>query len=192
MAAATDQAERERMQHRKRSFRTWSDDDGSLCGRFSLPAVAGAELLAIFGPFRDQAFTTARRAGRHDSYDNYAADGLMAMARAADAHRASPLGLVSRAGLPPGVASTAGGRSAARPKARIQIRCDYFALKRGSVTSGEVAEIPGVGPISVDTVRELFDDSIIDILVTKGRDVTTIATNTRYIPQPLRVALGRA
>jgi hypothetical protein len=53
-----------------------------------------------------------------------------------------------------------------------------------------VAEIPGVGPISIPAVRELFDDSIIDILVTKGRDVTTIATNTRYIPQPLRIALA--
>lgn len=169
VAAATDQVERERAQHRNRSFRTWTDEVGSLCGRFSLPAVTGAELLAIFQPFRDRAFAAARHAGHRDSYDNYAADGLMAMARAAGSS-------------PPG--------SAAGPKARIQVRCDYFALTRGQVAPGEVAEIPGVGPVSIPAIREMFDDAIVDVLVTKGRDVTTIATNTRYIPQPLRIALA--
>ncbi len=193
-AAATDQAEREKVQQRNRSFNSWSGRDGSLCGRFSLPAVAGAELLAIFQPFRDQAFLRARREGRHEAYANYAADGFMDLARAADQQRSSHLRPSSPTNRPQSTQPTgtadAPPVSPSRPKARIQVRCDYFALRRGHTQPGEIAEIPGVGPISINTVRDLFDDAIIDILVSKGRDVTTIATNTRYIPQPLRLALA--
>ena len=52
---------------------------------------------------------------------------------------------------------------------------DGIALKRGHVSTGERCEIAGVGPVSVDWVRKLIPQAIVDALVHDGVDITTYA-----------------
>jgi len=75
------------------------------------------------------------------------------------------------------------------PRAVVQVRVDLAALRRGSVATGETCEIPGVGPVSVRTARELMGDAWVDLIVSDGVDVTTICRLGRSIPTALRTAL---
>ena len=60
---------------------------------------------------------------------------------------------------------------------------DGIALKRGHVSAGERCEIIGVGPVSIDWVRQLLPHAIVDVLVHDGVDITTYA--------PVRKRAGR-
>ncbi len=60
---------------------------------------------------------------------------------------------------------------------------------RGTVSPGEICEIPGVGPIPVEVARRLAADSILSVLVTNGIDVTSVAHAGRTIPASVRRAL---
>jgi hypothetical protein len=57
------------------------------------------------------------------------------------------------------------------------------------VGPGGICEIPGVGPIPVDTARELMGDALCELVITNGIDVTTITKLGRAIPAALRRAL---
>ena len=66
-------------------------------------------------------------------------------------------------------------RQAVRDRARravVHVRVDHAALVRGRVEGDELCEIPGVGPIPVEVARRLAVDSILNVLVTDGVDVT--------------------
>ena len=75
------------------------------------------------------------------------------------------------------------------PSATVHLRVDLDALRRGSVSDGEVCEIPGVGPVPIETARSLMGDAITDLVITNGVDVTTVCHLGRSIPRPLRTAL---
>jgi 5-methylcytosine-specific restriction endonuclease McrA len=62
-------------------------------------------------------------------------------------------------------------------------------LLRGHLEPGEICEIPGIGPIPVDVARRLAADSILNVLVTDGVDVTSVAHAGRTIPAAIRTAL---
>ena len=81
------------------------------------------------------------------------------------------------------------GRPSPPPKANVAIRVDLTALRRGRTVPGERCEIAGVGPVSVATVTSLIGESWLDLIVTNGRDVTTICGIGRTIPRSIRVAL---
>ena len=57
------------------------------------------------------------------------------------------------------------------------------------VGPGGICEIPGVGPIPVETALELMGEAICDLVITNGVDVTTICRLGRDIPVALRTAL---
>ncbi len=86
----------------------------------------------------------------------------------------------------PGVPS---GRRAPGPRATVHVRVDLDALRRGSLDAGEVCEIPGVGPVPVQTARDLLGDALVDLVITNGTDVTTVCHLGRSIPAALDVAL---
>ena len=73
----------------------------------------------------------------------------------------------------------------------VHVRVDHAALVRGHVEPGELCEIPGIGPIPVEVARRLAVDSILNVLVTDGVDVTAVAPAGRTIPAALRRALAR-
>ena len=66
---------------------------------------------------------------------------------------------------------------------------DHEALLRGNTIDGETCEIPGVGPVSVEWVREPLGTAFVTAIVKKGKDITTVAHFGRHIPAELRTAM---
>ena len=179
--------------HRSRYARTWTDRDGAFRLDARLTPDAGATLLASLTTQTDAEFTAARRAGIHDTPDNYRADALVALVTAgSDADQVDPG--ASGAGAP-GSDSTATTsspttrRRTVDPKTLVTLRVDLDALRRGSLGPGELCEIPGVGPIPIQRARALMGDSICHLVITNGVDITTVCHLGRTIPAHLRTAL---
>ena len=70
---------------------------------------------------------------------------------------------------------------------RVVVSAD--ALFRGHVSPGETCEIPGAGAVPVSLARDLIDDAILDLVVTRGVDVTTVVSDSRYVRKALQIAL---
>ncbi len=157
-SAGLDAYERVR-QHR--FLRNWTDDDGAFRLEAKLCADDGAKVLATLERHQRRIFATARKDGRREPYEAYAADALVAMA-------------------------VGGGDG---PVPVVAVRVDHAALVRGHVEEGEICDIPGVGPIPVATARSLLDDGILKVVVTKGVDVVAVAHVGRTIPAHVRSAL---
>ncbi len=71
----------------------------------------------------------------------------------------------------------------------VRIRVDLEALLRGHRIPGETCEIPGIASVPVKAVREILGDSLLELVLTKGKDVTTVYSDSRYIKKALRIAL---
>jgi hypothetical protein len=80
-------------------------------------------------------------------------------------------------------------RTSRVPAALIRITVTGDALLRGHVVAGETCSIPGFGPVPVALARELIDDAILELVVTRGIDVTTVVSDSRYVRKALRIAL---
>jgi hypothetical protein len=148
-----------------RYLKHWTDAEGAWCLQARLCPDDGAKVLAAIDAHRTRIFKTARRDGRREPYQAYAADALVALAE------------------------SAGGEGAKGPRAVVHVRVDHAALVRGHVEGGETCDIPGVGPIPVASARALAADSILKVVVTKGVDVVAVAHAGRSIPAHVRSAL---
>ncbi len=174
-AAATDEVERHRRAHRRRHFRHWVDGEGSFRFSGSLTPEAGAELMAAMEPHR-QAIARRRaeadrgRKRRRDSDGAVAADALVEMARcSAGTQPAGPL----------------------RPTtAMIHVRVDHAALVRGRTERGEVCEVPGAGPVTVDWVQALVPDAVVAALEVDDGEVLKVVHLGRSIPARVKTALS--
>lgn len=169
--SASDEARHDEALAAGRRCRTWTDPEGAFRLEAVLAPAAGAHLAARLAAETDRHFLRARQAGRDETHDAYAADALCAL-------------VTGRDYLGPGRASRGGD-----PKARVTLRVDLAALRRGSVGRGEVCEIPGVGPVSVETARSVLGEGLTDLVVTDGVDVTTICRLGRSVPAALQTAL---
>jgi hypothetical protein len=171
--------------HRDRSCRTWTDTE---TGAFRLDARltpdAGAALKAALQLESDRVFHAARRAGHQESPDAYAADALVALITRGPA---TPAG--KRSDDQTSKDGQTGTQRSKGTRALVHVRVDLDALRSGAVGPGGICEIPGVGPIPVDTARELMGDALCELVITNGIDVTTITKMGRAIPAALRRAL---
>jgi len=169
--------------HRDRSCRTWTDTD---TGAFRLDARvtpdAGAAILAALRTECDRVFHAARQDGTHESHDAYAADALVALLT----NGQSPDNPGSDN---PGDHPDPDRKRSPRSRPRVHVRVDLDALRSGVVGPAGICEIPGVGPIPVETALELMGEAICDLVITNGVDVTTICRLGREIPVALRAAL---
>jgi hypothetical protein len=77
----------------------------------------------------------------------------------------------------------------AAPASMVHVVVDFDALMRGHTVTGERCEIPGFGPIPVTLARQMSEDCILKILLTKGVDVMAVAHGGHTIPAHLRTAL---
>jgi len=182
-----------------RRCRTWTDPEGAFRLDARLCPDAGAALAAALGAEADRCFERGRTTGVHESKDAYAADALVALVTgrgalppeatggAGGADGADGAGAGDAAGGPGGPGVPSGRR--AGPRATVHVRVDLDALRRGSLDAGEVCEIPGVGPVPVQTARDLLGDALCDLVITNGTDVTTVCHLGRSIPAALDVAL---
>lgn len=166
-AACKDEAERAERLHRQRSVRTWTESDGAIRLDARLTPEAGAQVKSVLDVLREERFLEARRQGRRESYEALQADALEEMAIRAGSDKGESVG----------------------SKATVMVRVDFDALKRGYTKNGEVCEIPGVGPISVAAARTYLGEGFYKLLVTKGKEVLTVTSLSRYIPSSLGTVL---
>lgn len=162
-AAITDEEDRYRQVHKKRCTRAWVRKG---VGHFSA-AMAPDELarfMAGLNARTDDIVEEAIRGRWFESREAHSVDALVDLVRP-DSTPPSP------------------------PETILNVVIDYEALMRGHTVTGEQCEIPGVGPIPVTLARQMSEDAILRVLVTKGVDVVTVAHGGYTIPAHLRSAL---
>jgi hypothetical protein len=160
--SAEDEQARDDAIRRNRSFRKSVAVDGA----HELHARGTADDIATFWarlqPFIDTEFTRARTEGRRESPDAYAFDALLAM-------------------------SQSGGST--RSPAKVLVRVDLPALRRGTTDAGEVCEIAGYGPIPVTTATRLMNEAFLALVLTRGKDVLNITHLGRQFTEHQKTAL---
>lgn len=72
---------------------------------------------------------------------------------------------------------------------QVLVRVDAAALRRDAVGDGELCEIAGVGPVSVDAARRLLGEGFFTLLVEDGADIRTVTSTRRAVPRRVRAAL---
>ena len=161
-AAVEDPDQRGKRQHRERRFRMWTNPDGMLAGSFAYPPEIGGFLKAAIDKQVEKIFR-AHKGTDHEPHDAYAADAL--------------------AGF------VLGTQTAKGADAFVHIVADHGALVRGGTIDGEVCEIPGVGPVDVNWVKDVMGSAFLTLIVRHGKDIRTVAHLGRHVPAELQTAL---
>src|SRR3954447_3685039 len=177
-AADPDPDATRRRVHAERRARTFGTGVGSSRLVWDDTTERIAEAWAVVTGYANTEFDLARLEERHESEPAYAADGFLAMARAAAGGGTPPVKLE--------------GKRVRRPvPARVIFRCDVAAAKRGWVEPGEVCDLIGHGPVPVSAIRDLVEhqDPFIAAVVTRGVDVISVAHLGRTPTAHQRTAL---
>jgi hypothetical protein len=171
-------------------------------------------LRSCLGPFEDVIFEQARKEGRLEERQAYTLDALLAMAVAsgsgsgpasadpddseatddseADDPESEADDSASDHSDHPSTKATTCKRCKNRsldPEPLVRVRVDGEALLRGYAEDGETCEIPGLGQVPVALARSFIGDAILQLVVTRGTDVTTVVSDSRYVRKALRIAL---
>jgi hypothetical protein len=162
IAANTDDAEAHAKATRERHLRTWRDGLATR-GSFSGPTEAVDKILRALEPLTEQRFEEARKAGEREPYEAYRFDALVALAA----------GMRTKSGPP-----------------ITRLRVDLDRLLGNPDGTGEVCEIPGVGPVSVAQARRVLPYGLMELVITNGIDVRTVVTRTRHVPEALKLAIS--
>jgi uncharacterized protein DUF222 len=163
-AAAVDEDDRYRQVHRGRQIRSWVDRHN--VARMSFRGTPD-ELAIVMTEIDRRTGVIAEGAVRGRWFESW------------DAHRVDALVEMC---LPDGDGPTP-------PATMIHVVVDYDALMRGHTVPGERCEIPGIGPIPVTLARQMSEDSVLKVLLTRGVDVMAVAHGGYTIPAHLRTAL---
>ncbi len=196
--------------HAKRSFAWWTDSDGAFCFQGRDTPDRGAEMLAHFTPVANR-LRNDRRAAAKAAADALPKGSPTPESEPEAAVRADAFYLLVT-GRPPTGAPGASGSSTdisdatdttetdtnpdqtnlvdQSPRATIIVRVDLATLRRGTVKTGELCEIDGQGPVPVEVVRHLLDDSYLNMAFTEAGDIRAISHQGRTINQRLRTALA--
>ncbi len=166
--------------HGRRSFRDWTDPEGAYRFEGTMTPDKGARFKSALEGFADQVFGDARRAGIRDRYEAYRADALVRMADAALATATRSADTDQQQPAVP--------RFTERRTQLVGI-VDVAALERGYTVAGETCEIAGVGPVDLAGLRRVCGDAIVDIIVTDGVDVRTLAHAGRTVTRAQYAAL---
>jgi len=199
--SAEDEAARYARLRARRFARTRVDADGLLILTAGFVPQDWAVHADRWRRATDVEFARARRQGRREGTDAYAADALLAMLASGEAPAATTTATLA----PPRLALTdtdtdhpiespppKGPAPRLLPpgaKAEVIVLVDGIALQRGYVGVGERCEIVGVGPVELDWVNQLLPEAIVHALVHDGVDITTYASATRSIRKAVRLAV---
>ncbi|HWF23699.1 MAG TPA: hypothetical protein VG226_16210, partial [Acidimicrobiales bacterium] len=181
-----------------RYLRHYTDRDGAFRLEGLFTPDAGAKLLAALKPTKTVIFDEARRQGVQEGPDAYEADALVALLTGERPPAAPRAGTDS--GEPdsdqPSSEQPGSGRAGSDcrptgfpPPASVHLRVDLAALRRGQLEGGECCEIPGVGPVPIETARSVLGDAVLRLVITNGSDIATVSNLGRTIRAPLRTAL---
>ena len=149
-----------------------------------------AEINAALGPFVRTALDAARTEGRDERYGACAADALVLLARDRGRGGDASAGVGKRA-LSTGERED-GRRRRARPNPRhlVRGRIDLLALARGYTEPGEICELEGGGPVPVSVMERIVaEHPIVDLILTRGRDITHVAHLGRNADTYLKTAI---
>ena len=162
--SSIDRDELRERQHAARSFRHWLDDEGMVAGHFRLPPEVGVPIVHRLDAEADRVQRAARREGRHESREAYAADAFVELTK---------------------------GRGRARSqRADVVFVCSFDAYRRGHAHGDEPCHVVGGGPVAVDAVREaVAKGAFVKAVVTKGVEIHTVAHLGRRTTAELRTAL---
>lgn len=199
-AAATDDASRDRRIHRERSKRDWIDRDGAWNLALRGTTADGARFTEALRPFIEQAFRTGRADGVRDTFANREYDAVLALCgirplpgtgldpapgmatpdstESSDAPAPAASSGSPAAPAPASPAPAPGSGPTKKPggsNVKVIVRIDHTALVRGRTVAGETCEVAGLGPVSVEAVKDLMGDAFIAAVVTRGRDVVNVA-----------------
>ena len=160
--SAEDEQAREERIRRSRSLRRSTAPDGAheLHARGTASDIA--TLWSRLQPFIDAEFKRARDEDRREPVEAYAFDALLAM-------------------------SASGG--SAKSSAKVLVRVDLSAVRRGTTVPGEVCEIPGFGTIPVSEALRHMNEAFLALLVTRGKDVCTVVHLGRQFTEVQKTAL---
>ena len=185
-AAVTDTEARERRIHRERSVRRFTDRDGAWNMNLRTTTAIGARIEALMRPAEEQIFRIGRSDGARDTFENRAHDALLELLGLGPAEPA-PATAVEPAAPAPAPVKRAGGSNV-----KVIVRIDHTALTRGRTVAGETCDIAGLGPVSVEAVKDLMGDAFLAAVVLKGVDVVNVAHLGRGPTAYQRTALEAA
>jgi hypothetical protein len=162
-AALIDEDDRHRRVHKQRRTRAWVRKGA---GHFSAVMTPDelARLMAVLDAATDDIVADAIQGGWFENREAHSVDALIDLVRPDN-----------------GVSAT--------PQNMVHVVVDYEALMRGHTETGETCKIPGIGPIPVTLARQMADDAILKVLLTKGVDVVSVAHAGYTPPAHLRSAL---
>jgi hypothetical protein len=160
MAAVSDEDAVERIRL-GRYVRSWVDRDGAVRLDARLAPDDGAVLMGTVGESAATLQEQARRSGRQERAEAYAADALV--------------GLASREGM--------------APRAVVHVDVDASAFVRGRTIAGERCRIAGIGAVPVTVARRMASAGIVKVIERDGVDVRRVVHRGRTIPAHLRTAL---
>ena len=166
---AMDEEQKHRRAHQNRKLIHWTDEEGvfRLDGR--LTTASGATVLACLQPFFNRITRQAAKDKIKESAAAHLADALVHMSQTA--------------------CTTRGDGGIRGPRAVVHLRLDYAALERGYLESGDICEVPGVGPVPLETAREFLADSYRVGVLKDGEDIKTVKGLGHSIPDRLRRAV---
>ncbi len=133
---------------KRRHLRSGTSFDGMGWGRWELPPLEHAEVMAFVSERAERLFQQARTEGRHEPAEAYAADALVQLVD--HARRGPGTDGTNETGSTDGSAAEKAGADGRWEAAKVIVKVDLGALLRGELLPGELCEIPGQGPISVD------------------------------------------
>lgn len=218
-ARCEDGTQRRRRARAARSWRSGTDKDGIWRASVAGPITDGALIEKLLDLHQQHVFDEARAGGQKEPFEAYRFDALVrALGLSVTDHAKSsaepaapadggatdePAGSMTERATEAPVAPMAAPCAppaplVARPRVArsairhaILVRVDWTALLRGCAAPGEVCEVDGLGPISVEDVLAMLadDDPIVKALLVNGRDVTRLATLDRNLKDDLRLAV---
>ena len=149
--------------HASRHFNWHQDEHGGIRGEFLCDEVAWARVA----PGLEAEANARWRAAGSDGGESLAAHRLEAL-------------LAMLGGN--GKGARAGG-------AHALLLVDAAALRRGRLARGDTCEIDGIGPVSLEAATELLGEASAQFVIKSGRDVSTVTSSTRAVPQRTAAAL---
>jgi len=185
-AKAKDRDRAHKRIHRDRCAHEYKDAEGAWNFGARGTLDSACDFRSEWKRLTDEQFKLAKAEGREEPLAAYAYDALMELARRSARADDTP-------DIEPADEPTAGStkKKAKRAPAKYLaiLRLDYSAMVRGQVDGEECCEIAGLGPIPVRVARELLDDAILKLVITKGVDVMNVTHLGRSVNMAQRIAL---
>lgn len=172
-AAATDEAERVAGLRSGRFLRHWLDPEGAFHLHARLTPDNGSSVLSMLRMRANFVADEAKLARvAPESQAAYEADALVALVTGD--HRIDTFH------------GHVGGRTRS---STVVYHVSLEALRRGQLESGELCEVPGLGPVPLAVIENVVGDAVGKLVISDGVDVTTVCHLGRTVPAHVETAL---